>query len=151
MYRGLTMFHCTQCNHNFKSHNIEYLMMPLSVPQRRPQCKSIRTMPSLDEDMILVYAPIWEEMEQGERQKEAHRLRLEENQRANEAAQRKKQAKKRRHMSQKQRDAYDKKRAKKAAKRNKTATVIEPPREKDEIILVGPTWFPPGTPLKVEE
>lgn len=150
MYRGLTNFRCVSCGHIFTSHNIEYNMRALSVPQRCPQCKSIRTLPSLDDDMIPVYEPIWEEMEEAQREEEERRLRAEEKKKANEERQRKQQAKKRQHLTRKQKEAYDKKQAKKAAKRGRTTTVNELPQQ-DEIIIAGPTFFPPGTPLKIEK
>lgn len=156
MYRGITTFNCTNCGHEFKSHDIEYRMLPESVPQRCPKCGSVRTMPCSwinvvgMESSIETYTSIWEEIEEAEKKREEHRLRSEEKMKANEEKQRKKRAKKRKHMSQKQREAYDKKQAKKAAKRNKVATGSEP-LHWVEIIDFGPTWFPPGTPLKIDD
>lgn len=156
MYQGITTFSCTACGHQFKSHDIEYRVTAFSVPQRCPKCGSVRTMPGfwIEVDYmktgINIYESIWEEIEEAEKKREEHRLRSEEKMKANEEKQRKKRAKKRKHMSQKQREAYDKKQAKKAAKRSKITTDNEPTHQED-IILLGPTWFPPGTPLRVDE
>ncbi len=152
MYRGLTTFNCTNCGHQFKSHDIEYRATSYSVPQRCPNCGSVRTMPGFwievggKESSTQLYASIWEEIEQAEKKREE---RIEAKRKAEEEQQRKKRAKKRKHMSRKQREAYDKKRAKKAAKRSKIATDRELPY-REEIILVGPTWFPPDTPLRID-
>ena len=97
-----------------------------------------------------VYESIWEEIEQAEKEREERIRRIEAKRMAGEERQRKKQAKKRKRMSQKQREAYDKKRAKKAAKRSKTTTDNKPTHQ-EEIILLGPTWFPPGTSLKIDD
>ena len=155
MYRGITTFNCTHCGHQFESHDVEYCASALSVPQRCPNCGSIRTIPYFwieaggIESSIQLYASIWEEIEERLKKQEERRLHREEKMKANEKTQRKKQAKKRKRMSQKQREAYDKKRAKKAAKRSKIATDRESPY-REEIILVGPTWFPPDTPLRID-
>ena len=156
MYRGLTLFHCTQCGNKFKSHDIEYRATAFSVPQRCPQCGSVRTIPGFwieaggIESSTRLYSSIWEEIEEAEKKREKRRLRREEKVKANEKIQRKKQAKKRKHMSRKQREAYDKKRAKKAAKRSK-ATIDATPSFWEGIIDPGPTWYPPGMPLKIED
>ena len=156
MYRGLTTFNCTNCGHQFKSHDIEYRATAFSVPQRCPQCGSVRTIPGFwieaggIESSTQLYASIWEEIERAEKKREERIQCIEAKRKADEEQQRKKRAKKRKHMSQKQREAYDKKRVKKAAKRSKVTTDNEPTRQ-EEIILLGPTWFPPGTPLKVDE
>ena len=155
MYRGITTFNCTNCGHIFKSHDIEYRATALSVPQRCPKCGSVRTLPDLwieaggMESSTQLYSSIWEEIEQAERKREERIQRIEAKRKADEEQQRKKRKKKLKHMSQKQREAYDKKRAKKAAKRSKITTDNEPTHQED-IILLGPTWFPPGTPLKIE-
>ena len=101
------------------------------------------------ESSTQLYSSIWEEIEQAKRKREERIQRIEAKRKADEEQQRKKRKKKRKHMSQKQREAYDKKRAKKAAKRSKITTDNEPTHQED-IILLGPTWFPPGTPLKIE-
>lgn len=156
MYRGITTFNCTNCGHEFKSHDIEYRMLPESVPQRCPKCGSVRTMPCswIDvfgmESSIETYTSIWKEIEEAEKKREEHCLRSEEKMKANEEKQRKKRAKKCKRMSHKQREAYDKKLAKKAAKRSKITTFNEPTHQ-EEVVLLGPTWFPPGTPLRVDE
>lgn len=156
MYRGITTFGCTACGHQFKSHDIEYRATAFSVPQRCPKCGSVRTMPGfwIDVDYmktgINIYESIWEEIEQAEKERAERIRRIEAKRMAGEERQRKKQAKKRKRMSQKQREAYDKKRAKKAAKRSKITTGNEPTHQ-EEIILLGPTWFPPGTPLKIDD
>lgn len=147
MYRGLTIFVCTNCGHLFKSHNLEYKATWLSVPQRCPQCGSIRTMPI--NDMESTYKPLWEEMEKIEKEKEEKRLRAEAIREAEEEAQKKKQAKKRKHMSRGQKEKLAKQHEKKAAKRNKRQQLAEP--KKEEFVTLGATWFPPGTPLKIDE
>ena len=53
-------------------------------------------------------------------------------------------------MSQKRQEAYDKKRVKKAAKRSKIATDRESP-QREEIVDFGPTWYPPDTPLRIND
>lgn len=147
MYRGLTTFVCTHCGHLFKSHNIEYKATWLSVPQRCPQCGSVKTMPI--NDVESTYKPLWEEMEKIEKEKEEKRLRAEAKREAEEEAQKKKQAKKRKHLSRGQKEKLAKQREKKAAKRNKRQQLAEPKKEK--IVTLGATWFPPGTPLKIDE
>ena len=52
-------------------------------------------------------------------------------------------------MSPSQKEKQDKQREKKAAKRSKRQLLVEP--KKDEIIVLGATWFPPGTPLRIDE
>ena len=159
MYRGLTLFHCTQCGNDFKSHDIEYCATALSVPQRCPKCGSVRTLPDFwieaggIESSIQLYTSIWEEIEQAEKKREERIQRAEAKRNADEKQQRKKREKKRKHMSQKQREAYDKKRKKKEAKRNRSNSTLinDLAQEMEEIILLGPTWFPPGTPLRIEE
>ena len=159
MYRGLTLFHCTQCGNDFKSHDIEYCATALSVPQRCPKCGSIRTMPGFwivvvgMKSNTEIYTSIWEEIEQAEKKREERIQRAEAKRNADEKQKCKKREKKRKHMSQKQREAYDKKRKKKEAKRNRSNSTLinDPTQQMEEIILLGPTWFPPGTPLKIEE
>lgn len=102
------------------------------------------------ESSTQLYASIWEEIEESERKREERIQRIEAKRKADEEQQRKKREKKRKHMSRKQREAYDKKRVKKAAKRSEITTDNEPIHQ-EEIILLGPTWFPPGTPLRVNE
>lgn len=65
MYRGTTLFVCTECGHKFKAADIEYLCTALSVPQKCPQCQSIRTRPVsiLGKMQNKKYEPIWEQME----------------------------------------------------------------------------------------
>ncbi len=147
MYRGLTTFVCTHCGHLFKSHNIEYKLTCLSVPQRCPQCGSVRTMPIYSEENT--YKPLWEEIEQIEKEREEKRCRAEAKRKAEEEAQKKKQAKKRKHMSRGQKEKLAKQREKKAAKRSRGQQLAEP--KKEETILLGATWFPPGTPLNIDE
>ena len=43
----------------------------------------------------------------------------------------------------------DRKREKKAAKRNKQLKAVE--SKKESIIILGPTFFPLGTPLKIDD
>ena len=147
MYRGLTTFECTNCGHTFKSHNIEYKMTVLSVPQRCPQCGSVRTMPIYSEENT--YKPLWEEIEQIEKEREEKRCLAEAKREAEEEAQRKKQVKKRKHLSRGQKEKQDRQREKKAAKRSKRQQLVEPKRE--EIIVLSTTWFPAGTPLRIDE
>lgn len=156
MYRGITTFSCTNCGHQFKSHDIEYRATAFSVPQRCPQCGSVRTIPGFwikvggMESSTQLYASIWEEIEESERKREERIQRIEAKRKVDEEQQRKKRKKKRKHMSRKQREAYDKKRVKKAAKRSEITTDNESTQQED-IIFLGPTWFPPGTPLRVNE
>ncbi len=147
MYRGLTTFKCTNCGHIFKSHHIEYKSTWLSVPQRCPQCGSIRTLPI--NDVESTYKPLWEEMEKTEKEKEEKRLQAEAKREAEEESQKKKQAKKRKHMSRGQKEKLAKQREKKAAKRNKQLKAVE--SKKESIIILGPTFFPLGTPLKIDD
>lgn len=147
MYRGLTTFTCTRCGRVFKSHDIEYHMTAFSVPQRCPECGSVRTVPFGDGEEF--YKHIWEEIEQAEKAREEKQLRIEAKMKANEEEQRKKQAKKRKHQSRKQKEKMDRKREKKAAKRSKRQQSLEP--KKEEMITLGATWFPPGTPLRIDE
>ena len=51
-------------------------------------------------------------------------------------------------MSRGQKEKLAKQREKKAAKRNKRQQLAEP---KKEIVTLGATWFPPGTPLNIDE
>ena len=101
------------------------------------------------ESSTRLYASIWEEIEQSVKKREERIQRIEAKRKADEEQQRKKRAKKRKHMSRKQREAYDKKRLKKAAKRSKPAIDDALPHW-DGIIDPGPTWYPPGTPLRIE-
>ena len=89
-------------------------------------------------------------MERAEQLETERIKRLEDKKKAIDLEERKRREKKRKHLSRKQREAYDKKRAKKEAKRSKIITGSKPKR-REEIILAGPTWFPPGTPLRIEE
>ena len=124
MYRGLTTFECTNCGHTFKSHNIEYKMTVLSVPQRCPQCGSVRTMPIYSEENT--YKPLWEEIEQIEKEREEKRFRAEAKRKSEKEAQRKKQAKKRKRLSRGQKEKQDKQDEKKAKKRSKRQQLVEP-------------------------
>ena len=65
MVRGTTLFICTHCGHKFMAADIEYLCTSLSVPQKCPKCKSIRTRPISIFGIWKnkVYEPIWEQME----------------------------------------------------------------------------------------
>ena len=150
MYRGLTTFDCTNCGHTFKSHDIEYRATALSVPQRCPKCGSVRTMPMLGIGSENIYKRIWEEIEQAQKEWEEKCSKAEAKRKACEKELRKKQAKKRRHMSRGQKEKHDKQREKKAAKRNRRQQPVEP-KKIEEIIVLGTTWFPPGTPLKIDE
>lgn len=147
MYRGLTTFTCTRCGRVFKSHDIEYHMTAFSVPQRCPECGSVRTVPFGGGEEF--YKHIWEEIEQAEKAREEKQLRIEAKMKANEEEQRKKQVKKRKHQSRKQKEKMDRKREKKAAKRNKQLKAVE--SKKESIIILGPTLFPLGTPLRIDD
>lgn len=147
MYRGLTTFTCTRCGRVFKSHDIEYHMTAFSVPQRCPECGGVRTVPFGGGEEF--YKHIWEEIEQAEKAREEKQLRIEAKMKANEEEQRKKQVKKRKHQSRKQKEKMDRKREKKAAKRNKQLKAVE--SKKESIIILGPTFFPAGTPLKIDD
>ena len=147
MYRGLTTFTCTRCGRVFKSHDIEYHMTAFSVPQRCPECGSVRTVPFGDGEEF--YKHIWEEIEQAEKAREEKQLRAEAKREANEKEQRKKQAKKRKHLSRKQKEKMDGKREKKAAKRDKQSKAVE--SGKESVVILGPTFFPAGTPLKIDD
>lgn len=147
MYRGLTTFTCTRCGHVFKSHDIEYHMTALSVPQRCPECGGVRTVPLGGGEES--YKHIWEEIEQAEKEREEKQLRAEAKRKANEEEQKKKQAKKRKHLSRKQKEKMDGKREKKAAKRDKQSKAVE--SRKESVVILGPTFFPAGTPLKIDD
>lgn len=148
MYRGLTTFNCTNCGHQFKSHDVEYCMTSFSVPQRCPNCGSIRTMPYYGSEDF--YECVWDRMEQSEKMQKERIKRAENKKKTIEREERKRREKKRKHLSQKQREAYDKKRAKKAARRSRMSTNSKS-THREEIILAGSTWFPPGTPLRIDE
>ena len=66
MYRGTTLFKCTECKPHFKADDIEYNCMVYSVPQPCLECGSIRTLPVSQLLLILVYRKIWNEMEKNE-------------------------------------------------------------------------------------
>ena len=90
MYRGITTFSCTNCGHQFKSHDIEYRATAFSVPQRCPQCGSVRTIPGFwieaggMESSTQLNASIWEEIEQAERKREERIQHAEARRKANE-------------------------------------------------------------------
>lgn len=63
MYRGTTLFKCTECKHHFKADDFEYRCRIYSVPQPCPECGSTRTFPVCHFLWILDYRKIWEEME----------------------------------------------------------------------------------------
>ena len=52
-------------------------------------------------------------------------------------------------MSRGQKEKLAKQREKKTAKRSKRQQSLEP--KKEEMITLGATWFPPGTPLRIDE
>ena len=122
-------------------------MTAFSVPQRCPECGSVRTVPFGGGEEF--YKHIWEEIEQAEKAREEKQLRIEAKMKANEEEQRKKQAKKRKHQSRKQKEKMDRKREKKAAKRNKQLKAVE--SKKESIIILWPTFFPLGTPLRIDD
>lgn len=66
MFKGMTLFKCTQCGKHFKAPDIEYCATTFSMPQPCPKCGSIRTRPvslfgTLKDQM---YEGIWERMEE---------------------------------------------------------------------------------------
>ena len=68
MYRGLTLFKCTQCGKRFIGLDIEYAASVFTAPCKCPQCGSIRTRPSRLINMLswtsdFTYRKIWEDME----------------------------------------------------------------------------------------
>ena len=65
MYRGTTLFKCTECKHHFKADDIEYNCMVYSVPQTCPECGSVRTLPVHQILWKPVYRKIWKDMENG--------------------------------------------------------------------------------------
>lgn len=66
-------------------------MTAFSVPQRCPECGSVRTVPFGGGEEF--YKHIWEEIEQAEKAREEKQLRIEAKMKANEEEQRKKQVK----------------------------------------------------------
>ena len=64
MVRGMSLFICTECGHRFKAMDIEYLCTSQSVPQRCPECQSIRTRPVsiFGKWQNKKYEPIWKQM-----------------------------------------------------------------------------------------
>lgn len=65
MLRGTIKFKCTSCGHKFMAMDFEYAATVYSMPQRCPECGSIRTMPNgvLNIFNKSAYEKIWEEME----------------------------------------------------------------------------------------
>lgn len=66
MYRGKTLFKCTECGEKFRADDIEWQASKFSVPQPCPKCQSLRTMPwsllsFLDKPK---YEKIWKQMEE---------------------------------------------------------------------------------------
>ena len=85
-------------------------MTSFSVPQRCPNCGSIRTLPYYGSEDF--YESVWKKMERAEQLETERIKRLED---------------------------------------KKKAIDLEERKRREEIILAGPTWFPPGTPLRIEE
>ena len=52
-------------------------------------------------------------------------------------------------LTESKKEKQDKQREKKAAKRSKRQQSLEP--KKEEMFTLGATWFPPGTPLRIDE
>lgn len=68
MYRGLTLFKCTQCGKRFMGPDIELAATVWTAPCKCPQCGSIRTRPSRLINLLswtsdFTYRKIWEDME----------------------------------------------------------------------------------------
>ena len=65
MFKGMTLFKCTQCGKHFKAPDIEYCATTFSMPQPCPKCGSIRTRPASLFRKVTeeVYRGIWERME----------------------------------------------------------------------------------------
>jgi DNA-directed RNA polymerase subunit RPC12/RpoP len=68
MYRGQTLFKCTQCGKRFMGPDIELAATVLTAPCKCPQCGSIRTRPSRLVNLFswtsdFTYRKIWEDME----------------------------------------------------------------------------------------
>ena len=66
MYRGQTLFKCTQCGKRFWGPDMEYAASVFTAPCKCPQCGSIRTRPSRLVSLVaydFMYRKIWESME----------------------------------------------------------------------------------------
>lgn len=66
MYRGQTLFKCTQCGKRFWGPDIELDATAFTEPCKCPQCGSIRTRPSRLVSLVaydFTYRKIWESME----------------------------------------------------------------------------------------
>lgn len=65
MLRGMTTFKCTQCGHKFLAADVEYMATAYSMPQRCPECGSVRTRPAgvLGKLREEGYRKVWEGME----------------------------------------------------------------------------------------
>lgn len=64
MFRGMTLFKCTECGKHFMAADIELGATTLSAPQRCPRCGSMRTRPSrLFGGSDSAYKEIWNRME----------------------------------------------------------------------------------------
>ena len=61
MFRGITLFKCTECGKHFSAPDIEWRATVMSAPCKCPQCGSIRTLPSGGNSKL--YEHIWEMME----------------------------------------------------------------------------------------
>ena len=65
MFRGITLFKCTQCGKRFIGLDIELAATVYSMPLKCPKCGSIRTRPSrlFGGGSSSIYEKIWEDME----------------------------------------------------------------------------------------
>ena len=63
MFRGKSIFRCTECGKIFIGKNIEYDATIYSFPQPRKRCGGIRTLPVLHSIFTSVYKKIWKNME----------------------------------------------------------------------------------------
>lgn len=68
MFRRYTTFKCTQCGAKFTAPDFEYMATVYTMPQRCPNCGSIRTRPSglFGKLSERAYRSIWKRMESRE-------------------------------------------------------------------------------------
>ena len=69
MFRGSTLFKCTQCGKRFMGPDFELAATVWSAPCKCPQCGSIRTRPSRLVNPFVptsLYNKVWEEMEKNQ-------------------------------------------------------------------------------------
>ena len=67
MFRGISLFKCTECGRRFFAPDIELKCSSLSTPQRCPKCGGMHTRPSrLFGGSDKAYKKIWENMEKND-------------------------------------------------------------------------------------